>query len=197
MQIIKQNPCQYIDNKCVAVIQRALKHFDVFYAAFSQKGLAKKGTLVALSRGGLDAYGWTRDNTDKVLCIYADAPVCDFKSWPAGKGKSLGHSPKDWAKLPAAYGFKDESEALAWTKNPIDMLEPIAKAQIPLIHVVGDLDTGVPVAENTAILEQRYLALGGKITVIHKPTVGHNPHGLEDPTPVVDLILNYTQSALK
>ncbi len=175
----------------------SLKHFDSFYAAFSQKGLAKKGTLVALSRGGLDAYGWTRDNTDKVLCIYADAPVCDFKSWPAGKGKSLGSSPKDWAKLPAAYGFKDEAEALAWTKNPIDTLEPIAKAQIPLIHVVGDLDTGVPVAENTAILEQRYQTLGGKITVIHKPTVGHNPHGLEDPTPVVDLILNYTQSALK
>lgn len=43
----------------------SLKHFDSFYAAFSQKGLAKKGTLVALSRGGLDAYGSTRDNTDK------------------------------------------------------------------------------------------------------------------------------------
>ena len=171
----------------------SLKHFDAFYAAFTQKGLAKKGALVALSRGGLDAYGWARYNTDKVICIYADAPVCDFKSWPAGKGTGLG-SPKDWERLPQAYGLKDEAEALAWQKNPIDSLAPIAQARIPLIHVVGDLDEAVPVAENTSILEGRYKALGGEITVIHKPAVGHHPHGLDDPRQVVELIVKYTVS---
>ena len=75
------------------------------------------------------------------------------------------------------HGFKDEAEALAWKGNPVDNLEPLAKAGIPLIHVVGDKDNAVPVAENTAIIEERYKALKGEITVFHKPNTGHHPHG--------------------
>jgi len=41
----------------------------------------------------------------------------------------------------------------------------------------------VPVAENTAVLAERYRALGGRIEVILKPGVGHHPHSLEDPAP--------------
>jgi hypothetical protein len=47
----------------------------------------------------------------------------------------------------------------------------------------------VPVAENTAIVEQRYGAMGGTMVVIHKPGVGHHPHGLDDPAPVVNFLL--------
>jgi hypothetical protein len=57
-----------------------------------------------------------------------------------------------------------------------------------LIHVVGDTDDVVPVSENTAIIEQRYTTAGGTIRVIHKPGIGHHPHGLDDPKPVVDFI---------
>ena len=174
----------------------ALKHLDAFYAAVAAQGLARKGTLIGLSRGGLYAYNWARRNTDKVVCIYGDAPVCDFKSWPAGKGKGTG-SANDWNLLLKCYDFKDEAEALAWPHNPIDTLAPLAKAGIPLIHVVGDVDDAVPAAENTAIVEKRYQALGAKITVFHKPKVGHHPHGLDDPKPVVELILRYTQAAVK
>jgi len=169
----------------------ALKHLDAFYTFFTQNGLAKKGTLIGLSRGALYAYNWARQNTDKVVCIYGDAPVCDFKSWPAGKGKGKG-SAGEWKLLIECYGFKDEAEALAWPHNPIDSLEPLAKAGIPLIHVVGDADRVVPVAENTAIIEARYKKLGGTMTVFHKPRVGHHPHGLKDITPVVELICGYT-----
>jgi pimeloyl-ACP methyl ester carboxylesterase len=89
------------------------------------------------------------------------------------------------------YGFKDEAEALAYPSNPIDTLESLAKAGVPLIHVVGDADDIVPVPENTAIIEERYKKLGGTIEVIHKPGVGHHPHGLNDPKPVVDFILRH------
>ena len=170
----------------------ALKHLDAFHTFFTHNGLAKKGTLIGLSRGGMYAYNWGHRNTDKVVCIYGDAPVCDFKSWPAGKGKGKG-SKSDWALLQKCYGFKDEAEALAWTHNPVDCLEPLAKAGIPLIHVVGDADAVVPPTENTAIIEARYKKLGGEMTVFHKPGVGHHPHGLEDITPVVDLIVGYTR----
>ncbi len=169
----------------------ALGHFDALYNAVTAQGLAPKATLIGISRGGLYAYNWASLNPDKVVCIYGDAPVCDFKSWPGGKGQGRG-SADDWKALIQCYGFKDEAEALAWTRNPVDSLTPLARAGIPLIHVVGDVDDVVPTLENSAIVEQRYTALNGEITVFHKPTVGHHPHGLDDTRPLVDLILRYT-----
>ena len=50
---------------------------------------------------------------------------------------------------------------------------------------------------NTAIIEQRYKTLNGEITVFHKPAVGHHPHGLDDPKPLVDLILHYTKAVVQ
>lgn len=166
----------------------ALKHFDAFYKSIRGKGLAKKGALIGISRGGLYAYNWAALNPDKVACIYGDAPVCDFKSWPAGKGRGEG-SGGDWQALIKCYGFKDEAEALAYRGNPVDNLESLAKAKIPVIHVVGDADDVVPVDENTTLLESRYNKLGGAITVIHKTGVGHHPHGLDDSGPLVEFIL--------
>ena len=169
----------------------AQAHLDAFYRHITAKGLSPKGTLIGVSRGGLYAYRFAAAHPERVVCIYGDSPVCDFKSWPGGKGKGKG-SKGDWTSLINCYGFKDEAEALAYKENPVDLLEPLSKAKIPLIHVVGDADDVVPVEENTAIIEQRYKALGGTINVFHKPGVGHHPHGLEDPTPVVELIEKYT-----
>jgi dienelactone hydrolase len=168
----------------------AVRHFNAFYEVLQNRGLAKKAVLIGLSRGGLYAYRWASENPDKVAVIYGDAPVCDFKSWPGGRGKGAG-SPGDWKDLLTYYGFKDEAEALAYRGNPIDTLEPLAKAGIALIHVVGDADDAVPVAENTAIMEARYKKLGGEIQVIHKPGIGHHPHGLDDPAPVVKFIVDH------
>ena len=81
--------------------------------------------------------------------------------------------------------------ALAYPGNPIDRLAPLAKAKIALIHVVGDADDVVPPAENAAIIEERYKALGGIIQTIHKPGVGHHPHGLDDSTAVVKFIIEH------
>ncbi len=50
-----------------------------------------------------------------------------------------------------------------------------------------------PVSENTAIIEQRYKTMGGQIQVIHKTDVGHHPHSLKDPKPIVDFILKHAQ----
>ena len=170
----------------------ALRHFTAFHTAVTARGLAPRAVLIGLSRGGLYAYRWAAENPDKVAVIYGDAPVCDFKSWPGGKGKGQGSAP-DWQSLIRCYGFKDEAEALAYPGNPVDTLAPLARARIALIHVVGDADVVVPVAENTAIIEERYRKLGGTVEVIHKPGIGHHPHGLEDPTPVVNFILQHLQ----
>ena len=170
----------------------ALKHWDVFYKTLTERhGLSKKPVLEGLSRGGLYCFNWAASHPDQVGCIYADAPVLDFKSWPAGKGKGKG-SPSDWTKLIADYHFASEAEALAYKKNPVDNLEPLAMAKIPLIHVCGDADDVVPIEENTYIVRDRYEKLGGTIKLIVKKGVGHHPHGLDDPTPIVDFILAET-----
>jgi pimeloyl-ACP methyl ester carboxylesterase len=168
----------------------AIKQFGAFHDSLRTRGLAEKAVLIGLSRGGLYAYRFASENPDKVAVIYGDAPVCDFKSWPGGNRNGKG-SPADWRKLIECYGFKNEAEALSYGGNPIDMLKPLAEAKIPLIHVVGDADDVVPAADNTAIIEERYRKLGGTILVIHKPGVGHHPHGLDDPSPVVQFILDH------
>lgn len=166
----------------------AVAIWDRFYAYLTETyGFSERPVLEGMSRGGLIIYNWAAKNPDKVCCIYADAPVCDIKSWPGGKGAGPGDA-TCWAECLKAYDFT-EQQALEAKCNPIDNLEPLARAGVPLLHVVGDADEVVPVVENTAILEQRYKSLGGSIQVIHKPGVGHHPHSLKDPAPIVDFIL--------
>ena len=86
-----------------------------------------------------------------------------------------------------------EDEALAYAKNPVDNLAPLAKAGIPLLHVCGDADDVVPIDENTRLVETRYKELGGEIVVIAKPGIGHHPHSLSDPAPIVEFVLKHTK----
>ncbi|TWU37124.1 alpha/beta fold hydrolase [Novipirellula artificiosorum] len=187
----------YIDTQNRFGCPDALEHCDAFYAFLTDRGLSKRVTLSALSRGGLYAYGWARQNAEKTLCIYADAAVCDFKSWPGGKmGKGMGNK-QNWEELKKCYRFPGDAEALAWPHNPVDSLQPLADAKIPLIHVTGDSDRTVPMEENTEIVQRRYEALGGDITVFRKPGGDHHPHGLDDPAPVIELILHHYEHERK
>lgn len=170
----------------------AVKHWDQLYRELTTTyGLARKVALVGLSRGGLYCYNWAVANPGNVACIYADAPVCDFKSWPGGKGKGKGDA-KNWERVLKLWSFPDEAAALAAKVNPVDNLAPLAKAGVPLLHVYGDADEVVPWEENTGLLAERYRALGGSIELIVKPGVGHHPHGLEDSTPIVNFILRHS-----
>jgi pimeloyl-ACP methyl ester carboxylesterase len=169
----------------------AVEHWNKFYDELTGKyGFAKKAALVGLSRGGLYCYNWAAANPEKVACIYGDAPVCDFKSWPGGRGKGKG-SPRDWQLVLRVYGFADDAAALAYAKNPVDNLAPLAAAKVPLLHVYGDADDVVPWDENTGKLAENYRKLGGEITLIAKPGVGHHPHGLDDSTPIVEFIAKH------
>lgn len=146
--------------------------------------LSPKVTLEGFSRGGLYALNWASKNTDKVACIYIDAPVCDLFSWPGRKNAQL------WNDLLKEWNMTDE-EMNNFNGNPIDNLEPLAKAGIPIISVCGDSDKVVPFKDNMDVVRSRYLALGGPVEVIIKPGVDHHPHSLENPEPVVDFILRY------
>jgi len=169
----------------------AMGHFDALYALLTeQHGFSKKPVLEGLSRGGLFVFNWAARHPECVACVLGDGAVCDFKSWPGGKGKGKG-SPGDWQNVLKVYGFKDEAEALAYKLNPVDNLEPLAKAKVPVVMVTGDADDAVPHLENTMIVKERYEKLGGAIEVFIKKGGGHHPHGMPDPAPVVDFILKH------
>jgi pimeloyl-ACP methyl ester carboxylesterase len=168
---------------------KAVKHWEAFHAAMVKDyGLHPKPGLIGLSRGGLYCMAWAAAHPDRTLAVYLDNAVCDFKSWPGGAPRMLGTgkgSEAEWKKLLAAYDFKSDAEAVAYKRNPVDNLAPLAKARIPLLLVYGDRDTVVPHAENSALVYDRYAALGGPVERVVKPGQDHHPHGLPDVTPVV------------
>lgn len=142
----------------------AMEHWDKFYDHMTgERGLAKRMAIEAISRGGLFAYRWTSRHPQRVTCIYADTPVCDFKSWPGGRGKGVG-SAVTWKNLLKQYQMT-EQQALEFKENPIDVLAPIAKQGVPLMNIVSENDRVVPPDENTYVLQKRYEKLGGKMSV--------------------------------
>lgn len=167
----------------------AVARWDAFYDyAVNDLGFSEKVTLEGMSRGGLIVFNWAYANPEKVHCIYADAPVCDFKSWPGGKGTGDGHA-ASWNLCMTAYGFQDEVEALAYKKNPVNRAEALAKAKIPVLMVYGKTDVVVPPAENCERFAEQYKRAGGPIRMIGKANNGHHPHSLKDPFPIVEYIL--------
>ncbi|MDR0931480.1 MAG: hypothetical protein LBM70_00450 [Victivallales bacterium] len=167
----------------------AMRHFNAFYRFLTQEHcFYPKPILLGLSRGGLYIYNYAESYPDHVGCLYADNPVCDFKSWPGGKGHAPG-SMEDWRKLLADYHFKSESEAMSYP-SPIDRVEILIKAGIPLVHAAATEDEVVPIGENTDVMEKKVKALGGAIKVFRHPGK-HHPHGLSDPKVVADWVENH------
>ncbi|MEY3174072.1 MAG: hypothetical protein RLZZ436_1986 [Planctomycetota bacterium] len=165
----------------------AVAHWNAVYAAVTARyGLGPRPALVGTSRGGLYCYNWAAANPGRVSCIFGDAPVCDLKSWPLGRGSGK-RSGGEVEKLLAVYGVAGEDELLKQALNPVDRLQPLADAGIPILHVTGDADEIVPLAENTGLVQERYRQLGGSMQVIIKPGAGH-VHGLEDSTPIIEFI---------
>src|SRR5216684_9231118 len=81
----------YIDVQNMYGAPIAMRYMDRFYARMVETfGLLPKCVLEGFSRGALYALNWAALNPRSVACLYLDAPVCDFKSWPAGRGRAQG-----------------------------------------------------------------------------------------------------------
>ncbi len=165
--------------------KEAVKRWDKFYKIAHAAGLQKQVVLEGMSRGGLIVYNWATKNPQKVAAIYADAPVLDLKSWPMGCDSAKG----DVKKMLKAYGAKDCSKMEKFKGNPIDKVKKIARADIPIIHVVGDADDVVPCVDNSYKFRTIMQSYGSDIEMITKPEVGHHPHSLGDPSPIANFIL--------
>jgi pimeloyl-ACP methyl ester carboxylesterase len=178
----------YVDVANMFGNNEAVELWNEFYSyCIAEYGLNQKVVLEGMSRGGLIVYNWASKNTEKVYCIYADAPVCDIKSWPGGMYNGIG-SPEAWELCLKAYDL-DTIKVKTFKNIPINNSVYIAKAGIPVLHVYGDVDIVVPYKENTFLLAEKFRDAGGTIELIRKKGVGHHPHSLKDPKPIIDFIL--------
>ena len=164
---------------------KAVARWDQFYVLSQELALSPKPILEGMSRGGLIIFNWAKANPNKVAAIYGDNPVCDIRSWPAKKSKPV------WKICLKAWG-ETEADMPNFKGNPIDGLDVLAKAKVPVFLVLGSKDKVVPLKENAFVLADRYKKLGGSITIWEKPNGGHHPHGLHPVFPLVRHLLHAT-----
>ncbi len=152
-------------------------------------GLRKKCVPVGFSCGGMIGIYFAERYPELVSCLYIDAPVVNFMSWPCHFGQE---NPKPGlGEILPALGLKNLAELMAYRKMPLDKIPSLIEKKIPLVMASGDSDTTVPYDENGLFVERAYKAAALPIEVYIKPGGNHHPHGIPDPTPIVDFILRY------
>lgn len=173
---------------------QAIAKWDAVYKIMTEKyGLSPRFAMMGLSRQGLSIARWAAQNPGKVTCLYMDKAVSDIKSWPGGKLGGGSGSPADWEKLKEIYGFKNDQEAMDWKGNPNDLAAKLADDKVAIIQIAGAKDDTVPFAENGAVMQKIYKDKGGTFELIWQENEGHHPHGLPDPTPIVDFIEKHSR----
>lgn len=159
------------------------KLYSSLHKELTQKhGLSDKVSLLARSRGGLMLYNWAAENPDAVACITGIYPVCNLTSYP-GLERACG-----------AYNLSaKELEAQLTMHNPVSRLAPLAKANVPIFHIHGDVDKVVPLELNSGLVKKRYDQLGGKMELEIVKGQGHNMwDGWFTSQKLVDFIIHHS-----
>lgn len=159
------------------------KRFADFLIA--EYGLAEKFTPVGMSCGGMIAIKFTAKYPQYISSIYLDAPVINLLSCPAGLGVADNGMFEEFYNA-TGMGL---TELISYREHPLDKFDTLAENNIPIIMVYGTDDMTVPYAENGGLLEKYYSEHNGRLIAIGKDGCGHHPHGLDDPSPIVNFIL--------
>lgn len=147
-------------------------------------GLSKRSTLIGMSCGGMIAVHVAARYPEYVEALYLDAPVMNLLSCPLALG--IGRLDRELVHECLEALHTTQSDMLSFRGNPLDEIPVLIDARIPVAMVYGGVDLTVPYAENGQLLEKAYRAAGCPICVWEKPECDHHPHGLEDPSPVVE-----------
>jgi pimeloyl-ACP methyl ester carboxylesterase len=137
--------------------------YDRFYGLLVDRfDFSPKPGLLPISRGGLMAYNWAANQPECVGCIGGIYPLCNLAAYPPLE------------RIAKPYGMSvAELKAQLDRHNPIDRLQPLAEARVPILHIHGDRDAVVPLQSHSAELARRYQAHGGAAEVIVVSGKGH------------------------
>jgi len=165
-----------------------------FVRFLAQKyGVFPKCTPIGMSCGGLIAIKFAAKYPELTSCVYLDAPVVNYMSCPCGFGE--GNPLSDTLDEILHALNLTLPELLAYRDMPLDKIPALVENRIPVVMVAGDSDKTVPYAENGAFLERAYRKTDIDFELHIKAGCAHHPHGLEDPSPVVDFILRHARAA--
>jgi len=163
---------------------KAVARWDKFYMLAQKVGLGPKPVLEGMSRGGTYIVNWAKANPTRVAAIYGDNPFLDLRVFPSNTPEVRAMR----QQMLESYGITDAGLP-TFTGGPVDGLEALAKARVPVFFVLGAKDDVVPITKHADVFEARYKALGGSVRRWVKPDDGHHPHGLHPVDPLVEAVL--------
>ena len=164
-----------------ADLQRKIEFIHTVSREFE---LEDRCALVGMSCGGMYAVKLCALAPELISVLYLDAPVINLLSCPF----KLGIGKLDLRDEYFAATGRGVSEMLSYRDHPLDKLPVLTDNSIPVVLVCGDSDGVVPYEENGALVAEHYRRSGGVLELYIKPGCDHHPHGLEDPTPIVEFI---------
>jgi hypothetical protein len=144
---------------------KAFPQFDALYEKMISMGYSTKPVLLGRSRGGLWVSSWAIKHPDRVTAIAGIYPAYDFTTYPGLK------------RAAPAYGLTPEELKNQITElNPIEKMDVLAKANIP-VHIIHGIDDKViPIAKNSDRLQSIYQqnGVGDLITLNRIEAQGHS-----------------------
>lgn len=153
----------------------------------SKLDASQRCIVEGMSAGGFQATRLAQIHPELVAVLYLDAPVLNLLSI-AGLGEAkFDAMDKFWREIVATYGVS-RSTIINFRKSPIDAMDILIENNIPIIMLYGNGDNVVVYEENGKVLENYYRKNGGMLKVIVRSMCGHHPHGLSDPTPIIDFV---------
>jgi hypothetical protein len=158
----------------------------VFRDAKVDQQLLAKGFHIVTGPVGVDLAVKDWDAVYEYLTGHGFSKKPSMEGAGGGAGEVYAWAIENPDKVSCVYAENPRMHSALAKTQPLDNLAPLAKANVPLLHVCGSLDPYF--RDNTLEVEKRYRKLGGKIEVIVKKGVGHYPLAPEDPAPVVDFI---------
>lgn len=137
--------------------------YDGLHAEMVRRGYSRRPVLLGRSRGGLMTLSWAAAHPQQVAAFAGIYPVCSLSSYP-GLQRASG-----------AYGMTaEELEGRLSEFNPVDRLGALAKADVPMFAIHGDVDVVVPLEANSGLAAERYRSSGGKFSLVVPGGQGHN-----------------------
>lgn len=159
----------------------------------SEYSLRDKCVLVGMSCGGAHAVNFAGFYPEKVACMFIDAPVLNFMSFPGKIGHRMCEEVWENEFLKAYPGIT-RTKLLNFDNHPIGKASILKEHRIPIIMVYGVEDETVYYNENGKLLELEYADCPELLKVIPRIAQGHHPHGVMGrPEMVTDFIIKHTK----
>lgn len=140
-------------------------------------GLHARCVPIGMSCGGAHAVNFAGYYPELVSCLYIDAPVLNFFSYPGKIGNE--ECERVWEnEFVKAYPGITRVGLFDLPDHPLRMVSTLIAHEIPVLMVYGTEDRTVIYEENGALLADAYRGHEELLHVVPVGCRGHHPHGM-------------------